>query len=221
MKPIVRAAAALVAACAVALASAKGPRPGHPLIGAWKITLPDVDCTEVYTYKADGTTLVTSAEEVAESAYEVSDRPDAKGFYRLRDRITKDNGKRDCSENRREKREYEASAQRPWPKLHILFPRKFSGMAAAIEIACAATFGTPKPLMSSSSIPSENRNAAALTAKKRTAWKPACPSRAPNVQWRLSQKLFVTATRKATVAATMWCTSKTTARRANTAMLSA
>src|SRR5213079_2943971 len=90
-------------------------------------------------------------------------------------------GKRDRSEDRRDERQCEASAQRPWPKLHILFPRKFSGMAAAIEIACAATFGTPKPLMSSSSIPSENRNASALTAKKRTAWKPACPSRAPNV----------------------------------------
>src|SRR6185437_7418937 len=83
-------------------------------------------------------------------------------------------GKRKGRERGRDEREnQEASAQRPWPKLHILFPRKFSGIAAAIEIACAATFGTPRPLMSSSSIASENRNASTLTTKKRTAWKPA------------------------------------------------
>ena len=40
-----------------------------------------------------------------------------------------------------------------------------------------------------------------LTAKKRIAWKPAWPSPAPKVQWRLSRKLLVTATQKAPSAA--------------------
>ena len=47
-----------------------------------------------------------------------------------------------------------------------------------------------------------NTNAAMLTVKKRAAWKPACPPRARNVQWRFHQKLLVTATAKASVAAT-------------------
>ena len=40
-----------------------------------------------------------------------------------------------------------------------------------------------------------------LTVKKRAAWKPAWPPRARKVQWRFHQKLFITATTKAAVAA--------------------
>ena len=54
------------------------------------------------------------------------------------------------------------------PKLHILLPTKFSGMAAAIEIAWAATSRTPA-VTSSSSTAAANRKAPTLTAKKRAA----------------------------------------------------
>ena len=78
---------------------------------------------------------------------------------------------------------------------------KLSGVAATIEIACAASSGRPATLTSSSSTSAANRNAATLTVKKRAAWKPACPPRALKVQWRFQKKLFVTATTNATVAA--------------------
>ena len=70
----------------------------HPFVGTWKITLPvsDATCDEIYSIRPDGTTLVTSAEEISESAYEISDGRSEKGFYRWVDTITKDNGKKDC-----------------------------------------------------------------------------------------------------------------------------
>ena len=72
--------------------------PDHPIVGTWKITLPlpDGSCDEIYRIRPDGTTFVTSAEEISESEYEISDEPSEKGFYKLVDTITKDNGKKDC-----------------------------------------------------------------------------------------------------------------------------
>lgn len=73
------------------------PPADHPILGIWKLSLPDLGCSETYRFRADGTTLVTSAEEVSESEYRIPAKPSAKGFYRLEDRIVKDNGKKDCS----------------------------------------------------------------------------------------------------------------------------
>jgi len=72
-------------------------RSDHPIIGTWKITLPDGSCSETYRIRADGTTLVFSHEEVAESTFVIADKPDKNGFYKEVDTIVKDNGKRDCS----------------------------------------------------------------------------------------------------------------------------
>ena len=71
-------------------------RADHPFIGTWRIDLPSLSCHEIYRVRANGTTLVTSAQEVAESTFTLSDRPSAKGFYKWVDKITKDNGKKDC-----------------------------------------------------------------------------------------------------------------------------
>ncbi|SFC14446.1 hypothetical protein [Massilia yuzhufengensis] len=73
------------------------PPADHPILGIWKLSLPDLSCSETYRFRGDGTTLVTSAEEVSESEYRIPDKPSAKGYYRLEDRIVKDNGKKDCS----------------------------------------------------------------------------------------------------------------------------
>ena len=91
---IIAAVSMLAAATAVI---AEPPHPKHPLLGTWKITLPDGSCSETYVFRRDGTTLVTSAEEVAESEFEVSDGPSEKGFYKWVDKIVRDNGKKDCS----------------------------------------------------------------------------------------------------------------------------
>ena len=78
-------------------ALAAPPAANHPILGIWRLTLPDSNCSEVYRFRGDGTTLVTSAGEVSESEFEIPAQPSEKGFYRLEDRIVKDNGKQDCS----------------------------------------------------------------------------------------------------------------------------
>lgn len=85
------------ALCACAAAQAAPLRHDHPLIGTWQITLADGSCSETYRIRDDGSSLVTSSEEVAESAFDVADQPDPLGFYKHVDTIVKDNGKPDCS----------------------------------------------------------------------------------------------------------------------------
>ena len=78
-------------------AQAAGPSASHPLLGIWVLTIPQLGCSETYHFRGDGTTLVTSADEVSESEFTVAEQPSAKGFYKLEDKIVKDNGKQDCS----------------------------------------------------------------------------------------------------------------------------
>ncbi|MDB5746773.1 MAG: hypothetical protein JWP72_1621 [Massilia sp.] len=87
----------LLAALPSVQAAPPAPAASHPILGIWKLSLPDLGCSETYRFRGDGTTLVTSAEEVSESEYRIPDKPSAKGFYKLEDRIVKDNGKKDCS----------------------------------------------------------------------------------------------------------------------------
>ena len=87
----------LLAVLAAAQAAPPAPAANHPILGIWRLSLPDLGCSETYRFRGDGTTLVTSAEEVSESEYRIPDKPSAKGFYKLEDRIVKDNGKKDCS----------------------------------------------------------------------------------------------------------------------------
>lgn len=77
-------------------AMAAPPAPNHPILGIWKLTLPDGSCSEIYRFRGDGTTLVTSAAEISESEYTIPAQPSAKGYYRLDDKVVKDNGKADC-----------------------------------------------------------------------------------------------------------------------------
>ncbi|MEN3278621.1 MAG: hypothetical protein V7631_4411 [Massilia sp.] len=87
----------LLAVLPAAEAAPPAPAPNHPILGIWRLSLPELQCFETYRFRGDGTTLVTSAEEVSESEYRIPDKPSAKGFYKLEDRIVKDNGKKDCA----------------------------------------------------------------------------------------------------------------------------
>jgi hypothetical protein len=71
-------------------------RADHPFLGAWQITRSDDDCAEVYRIDRSGHTLITSADEVAQSTFTMSDRPSARGYYKWVDTLVKDNGKKDC-----------------------------------------------------------------------------------------------------------------------------
>jgi hypothetical protein len=75
------------------------PKSGHPILGTWSLDVPGTDCEETYFMRQDGTTLVTSGEEVGQSVYEIEDEPSASGFYKTTDRIVKDNGGKDCAGN--------------------------------------------------------------------------------------------------------------------------
>jgi hypothetical protein len=68
----------------------------HPLVGTWRIDLESVQCHETDDLRADGTTRVSSAEEISESEFEISLSPSPQGFYKWVDKIIKDNGKPDC-----------------------------------------------------------------------------------------------------------------------------
>ncbi len=71
-------------------------RADHPLIGAWRISLPPAGCQEVYYVQADGVLRVTSGAQVAESEFQIPAQASRQGFYKWVDRITRDNGKPDC-----------------------------------------------------------------------------------------------------------------------------
>lgn len=71
--------------------------PSHPLLGIWTLRLPDSPCAEVYRFRGDGSSFVTSAQERSESNFRVSAEADAQGWYVLDDVLVKNNGKPDCS----------------------------------------------------------------------------------------------------------------------------
>lgn len=87
----------LVAWVPVAWAAPAQPPQNSPILGIWRLSLPELGCSEVYRFRGDGTSLVTSAEEVSESEFQIPAKPSAKGFYKLYDKIVKDNGKKDCA----------------------------------------------------------------------------------------------------------------------------
>ncbi|NRR29786.1 hypothetical protein HSX11_06270 [Oxalobacteraceae bacterium] len=92
-----RATLVLLLAAALGAPSTAAPlRQNHPIVGTWQFTLPDGSCREIYRMHDDGTSIVTSAQEVAESSFEIADQPDDQGFYKQTDTIVRDNGKHDC-----------------------------------------------------------------------------------------------------------------------------
>jgi hypothetical protein len=97
VRPLAALALALAACAPQVQAAAPLPLSSHPIHGIWRLALPALACVETYRFRADGSTLVTSGAEVSESQYVIPAQPSAKGFYKLEDRIVKDNGKRDCA----------------------------------------------------------------------------------------------------------------------------
>jgi hypothetical protein len=93
-------ATTLLAAAAMAAAQTVKPHPiakDHPVVGRWTYTVPDGSCTETYQFRTDGTTVVTSGEEIAETVFDIAATPGRGGFYKWTDKLVKDNGKKDCA----------------------------------------------------------------------------------------------------------------------------
>lgn len=91
------AATALAAALAVAPAAAAELPADHPFIGTWKFAIQQLNCTETYTFRRDGTGIVRSAGEISESTFEIAPKPTARGFYKWDHTIVKTNGRKDCA----------------------------------------------------------------------------------------------------------------------------
>ena len=70
-------------------------RADHPVLGTWELLVTET-CKEMHTYRADGTSYVTSGHEVSNSSYEISDTPNERGAYVMVDKIESNNGKPDC-----------------------------------------------------------------------------------------------------------------------------
>ena len=88
-------AAAIVFASASCLADSLPT--DHPIVGTWEIRVPGTTCTETYEFRADGTKIAKSAEEVNESKFVISATPSSDGYYKLTDTVVSSNGKPDCS----------------------------------------------------------------------------------------------------------------------------
>jgi hypothetical protein len=92
-----RAFAVLMVVAAPLAGAQERVAPNHPIIGTWRFTLPDGSCAETYRFRPDGTSVVTSGEEIAETEFRIAPKPSRKGFYEWVETIVKDNGKKDCS----------------------------------------------------------------------------------------------------------------------------
>ena len=77
-------------------AYAGSPSP-HPIVGTWEWKTERTKCTEIYTYRRDGTALVESADDRNEDAYEISAATEGNNRHRMKVTTVKDNGGKDCS----------------------------------------------------------------------------------------------------------------------------
>ncbi|MFP5482057.1 MAG: hypothetical protein ACLGGW_02105 [Gammaproteobacteria bacterium] len=68
----------------------------HPLVGLWRINLPEQNCSEIYDIRSDGTTQILSGGQVVQTRYDISLRPDAQGFYKWVDTVVAVNDQPDC-----------------------------------------------------------------------------------------------------------------------------
>jgi hypothetical protein len=69
----------------------------HPFVGRWRFDIPKLNCFEEYHVRADGTRSTISGQERNESEFSISLTSDAAGYYKFIDKITKNNGKPDCT----------------------------------------------------------------------------------------------------------------------------
>jgi len=89
-------AALVICSMATTSVASVGNASTHRLYGKWTWTYSKNNCTEVYDYRPDNTSVVTSGEEMGESRFTISDKPDLNGFYRMTDEVTKSNGRTGC-----------------------------------------------------------------------------------------------------------------------------
>lgn len=73
------------------------PRPS--ILGSWEWTRKTNNCTEVYSFRSNGTAFVVSGDEKTENTYALSEVLASSGRYKLTMTTTKYFGGRDCSDS--------------------------------------------------------------------------------------------------------------------------
>ncbi|HEX4918783.1 MAG TPA: hypothetical protein VFV43_12855 [Limnobacter sp.] len=73
--------------------------PNHPLVGTWRINLPEQSCFEMYDIRTDGSVKILSGKQIVETRYDIALRPDASGFYTWVDTVVQVNNQPDCMGN--------------------------------------------------------------------------------------------------------------------------
>ena len=86
-------------ASAAEAAPAKAAAAPHPIVGKWEWTRSENACKEVYDFRADGKVHIVSGAEVTDNTYTIARTPDPSRFYRLKMKVTKDNGGKDCGDH--------------------------------------------------------------------------------------------------------------------------
>lgn len=79
---------------------AAAPLLGHPVLGHWRIDLPQLNCAEDFEINADGGSRSRSAGERLETRVQLSQTLSPQGFYRWIGGAVRGNGEPDCSGNR-------------------------------------------------------------------------------------------------------------------------
>ena len=67
--------------------------------GKWQWTRRENRCTETYEFRANGSVTIQSGAERTDATYELDVRPDTVGFYKLKMKVLKDHGGRDCADS--------------------------------------------------------------------------------------------------------------------------
>ncbi len=70
--------------------------PQFSIVGAWQYQTPVTGCIEEYQFQADGTLRATSAKQVLDSTYNVSEKHSQYAFYELNHQVVTSNNEKDC-----------------------------------------------------------------------------------------------------------------------------
>ena len=89
----------VVAFFASSVVGAAEGEPAGNIVGKWTWTRADNACTELYDYRPDGTLHVQSGEEKTDNTYSITFSPEDNGFFKMRLKIVKDYGGKDCGDS--------------------------------------------------------------------------------------------------------------------------
>ncbi len=71
----------------------------NPLLGTWEWVNVKNSCREVYIFGVEGSSHITSGEEISTARYTIADQPDSHGYYAVQLQIIEDQGGKDCGES--------------------------------------------------------------------------------------------------------------------------